>query len=176
MIVGNRAFAAARRQHRGVEELGYLLQLVPRARVDDAAAGPDQRSLGVAQERGRPLDVPRVATGACMGLARENLDGSFALKDVERNLHHRRPRAVDFHAAHCLVDGAGDLPGGHGLPTPLRQAAEHAELILALVDQPLVLVEKRRKILRHDVEQGDAVAVGLTHGRGHVERARSGGA
>ena len=78
------------------------------------------------------------------------------------------------HATQRLVDRPRNLAGRHGLASPLRKAAEYAELILALVDQPPILVEKGREVLGHDVEQRDAVAIGLAHGRRRIERSGSG--
>ena len=49
VIGGDRALAHVGRGHRGLEELGELAQLAAGAGAQDAAAGPDDRALGVGQ-------------------------------------------------------------------------------------------------------------------------------
>ena len=110
-----------------------------------------------------------------MRLLLQQLHLAFALKDVNRDFDDDGTGAIDLHAAEPLVDGGRNLAGRHGLPTPLAQAAENPELILAFVDDSAVLVEVCGHVFSHDVQQRDAVAVGFAHGGSHVQRSGAGG-
>ena len=69
MVVGDRAPAHQRRDHRHAGGFGEAHQQVARIGVDDAAAGHDQRALGRVQHRDAPSRSARAWRRACRARA-----------------------------------------------------------------------------------------------------------
>ena len=115
MVVGNRAPAHQRGDHRHAGQLGKLHQQIGGVGIDDAAAGHDQRLVGRQQHRQRLLDL--LAAGRRL-VDRQRLVGV----DVELDLgHHHVERQVDQHRARAGPSASGETPAGRrAAPAPAR--------------------------------------------------------
>ncbi len=169
MILGNLALGRQRGRDRDVQLLDRGAQRVGRLRADDAAAGEQQRPLGLRDHVGDALDGVLVGAHAAGGRAAccRRLDRALHLGqlDVVGQLHEHRPRAARGRDLHRGVEHLDDAVGPDDHPGALRHRLEHRGRVLEAVIENLLHAG-----LAH--EMGGAAAGDDQHRGGIVHGAR----
>ena len=108
MIVGNRAPAHQRRNDGNAGRLGEFDQQFACIRIDDAAAGDDQRALRVRQHAHRLFDLCACRRGLVHRKRRVGFDIELDLAHlhVDRKVDQYRPRAAGAHQVERLLEHA----------------------------------------------------------------------
>ena len=170
MIVGNRAPAHQRRNHRHAGDLGELDEEIGSVGIDDAAAGDDERPLGVVQHRERLLDLRprRLRLVDRQRLVGVDVELDLGHLHVERQVDQHRAGAARTHQVECLLKRARHLRRlahrDRPLGDRLRDRFDVHRLEVFLV-QPRARrlagdAEDRNRVRLRRIESGDHVGAG----------------
>ena len=144
-----------------------------RAGVHTAMAEHNQRILGVAQQGGGPLDQLRIGLRRREGgQGREQLHLFLQAHDVRRHLQGHWTRTPGAHLLKGPVDQARRGGGLFHPFRPLRQVAQHAQLIRDLVQKADALVYPRRRDLPSQAQHPLIAGVGGAQSGGGVQHPR----
>ena len=113
VVVGNRAPGHQGGDHRDAGEFGELDEQIRCVRIDDAAAGDDQRALGLVEHRQRLLDLLARGRRLVDGQRLVGVDVELDLGHlhVERQIDQYRARPTRAHQMERLREHAGHLGG-----------------------------------------------------------------
>ena len=171
MVVGDRAPAHQRRDHRHAGDLGELHQQLRRVGVDDAAAGDDQRPLGLVQHRERLLDLRARRRRACRPAAARRCPDRTRSRPSARRTAGRsapgpgRPERIRWNACwKARGTCAGSITVVAHLRHRLRDRRDVDRLEVLLVHPRARRLagdaQDRDRVGRRRVEPGDHVGAG----------------
>ncbi|EKM97043.1 hypothetical protein C211_04998 [Stutzerimonas degradans] len=174
MVIGDRAPAHQRRDHRHADGLGELHQQGFGAGVVDAATGDDQRALGGAEHVDGFLDLLAGCRRLVDGERLVGIDVEFDLGHlhVERQVDQYRPRTTRAHHMEGLLEHArhqrrlahGHRPLGHRLGDGLDVHGLEVFFVQAGTRRLAGDAEDRDGVGPGRVEAGDHVGAGRPRG------------
>ena len=173
MVVGDRAPAHQRRDDRNARDLGELDQQVRRVGVDDAAAGDDQRPLGLVQHGQRLLGL--LARHGRLErrkrLVGVDVELDLGELDVDRQVDQHRAGTARAHQVERLLQRHRHLVGLHDGDRPFgdrrgdRRDIDRLEILLG---------EPRPRRLAGDAQDRDGIGRGRIEPGDHVGAGRAG--
>ncbi len=175
VVVGDGAPAHQGGDDRDAGELGELDEQVRGVGVDDAAAGDDQRALGLQQQ---PDGLLGLGAGRLRLVGRQRLVGlrvelDLGLLHVDRQVDEDRAGAAGAHQVEGLLEDAGDLGGLQDGRGRLGDRSRDGGDVDGL---EVLLVELRDRRLAGDAEDRDRVGDGGVQAGDHVRAGGAGGA
>ena len=120
------------------------------------------------------LEQRRVAGGLIGRQRAAQLDVGLGLEHVGRDLDLHRAGAAGAQLAEGLVHDQRHLVGAGGAGVPLGDVAQHAQLVVDLVQHPAADIDQVRIDLAGDAQDRGVDGVGGGEGTGGVKHARSG--
>ena len=175
VVVRDRAPTHERWNHRHTGDLGELHQQVGGVRVDDAAAGHDQRALGLVQHGQRPLRLSPRGGRLVRGQTLIELFVEFDFRHlhVDREVHQYRAGPAGAHEVECVLEHAGHQRGFAHAHGPLGDRLRNS---LDVDGLKVFFVELGAGCLPSDAQEGDAVRLGGVETGDHVGAGGAGGA
>jgi hypothetical protein len=175
VVVGNGAPTHQGWNDRNAGDLGELDEQVRGIRIDDAAAGDDQRPFGRVQHRDRLFGL-RAGRGRLVGRKRRiglRIEFDLGKLDVDGQVDQHRTGSARTHQVERLLEDEGDerrLLHGDG---PLGDRRGYGGDIDGL---KILLVEARPRRLAGDAEDRDRIRRGRVEAGDHVGAGRPRGA
>ena len=155
-----------------LQPLGEAHQRRGTLRRDDAAAGPDQRTLGAGQDARRLGDllVGRGGTGVAFGLDERDVARVGHGFGRHLDLHGARPAGLEL--VERFVNGLRRFLGGHDAADVLGYGADGVLLVVDLMEHPAIHADEVTLDLTADDEDGRRRGVGGAQSRRCVQQAR----
>ncbi len=170
MCIGDDAAAAAERDHRRIDGLGKLQNLL--ARMDRAAADEDHRPLAARYQRRRIPDAVRIGQRGREGIEHLRRAGRGALgEDVPRHLQRGRSPASRQHLLKGARDHGGRDVGIFDALGPFDEGAQGRKLVRHLVQMAAALAEELRRHLAGQAQHRLVAAERGEHRSARVEHA-----
>ena len=163
VILGEGAFAHVRRHDRRAQSLGDGTQLVPGARAQDTASGPDERSLGAREDPRRFVQSSRVGhdRGGRATVEPIHLHVGLAREHVHRDFEEDRPARRRARALPGLGEELGHVLGAACPRGPLRDRLEGRALVAQLVQVATPAADEVAGNLARDRDERDMGARGF---------------
>ena len=167
VVVGYRAPAHQRRDHRDAGQFGEFDEQIRRIGIDDAAAGDDQRPLGVVQHRERFFDLLARGLRLVDGqrLVGVGIELDLGHLHVERQVDQHRARPAGAHHVERLLEHARHQRGLAHDDRPLGNRFRDRFDVDCL---EIFLVEPRAWRLPGDAQDRDRIRLRGIEPRDHV--------